>query len=425
MNVTKNIMKITSRYRKMLIKLVPISVLRKVKKSIIQNNLRKATKVRKAPFDPSAFPMGINIVGDVRAEIGLGQSMRLLVGEIAHSGIDYTIYQQNMDGNLRADDHSYDNKITQTTPYGVNIFHINPYELGEAYSKLGRNMWEKKYNIAFWLWELEEFPEEWKQCFPLVDEVWTPSEFTSASIRKVIDVPVVTIPYAVEAPIDSRYDRAYFQLPEEMILFLTMYDCNSTMDRKNPMATIEAFKKAFLGKNRELTKRIGLVVKVNNATNEDMGVLKQALEDCDNIYYITDVLSKVEVNSLIAIADVFVSLHRAEGFGLVMAEAMLNNTVCIATNWSSNTEFMNEEVACMVPYTMTEIKKSNVQYKKGYQWAEPDVNVAAEYMKQLAQDEFYRRTLMEKAKTYIEKRLSMERAVQCITKRVKEIYERK
>lgn len=165
-----------------------------------------------------------------------------------------------------------------------------------------------------------------------------------------------------------------------------------------------------------------LVLKVNNATDEDLNIMKSALAGYNNIYYITDILSKIEVNSLIASVDVFVSLHRAEGFGLVMAEAMLNDTVCIATDWSSNTEFMNDEVACMVPCKKTVIEKTNVQYKKGYHWAEPDVGKAAEYMLRLVEDGEYRQQLAEKAKRYIEEKLSMEQAVLHIENRVKEIY---
>lgn len=412
-------MQFTTKNRELLIRMVPIGILRKMKSNMIQRNLRLAAKDGRTPFHPETYPMGINFIGDVRAEIGLGQSARLVVNELEQTDMDYTIYQLDMDGNLRAEDHSCDEKITQTTPYGINLFHINPYELGIAYTNLGKEVWSQRYNIAFWLWELEEFPEEWKSCFPLVDEVWTPSEFTSESIRKVIDVPVKTIPYHVTAHTDEQYNRGYFHLPEEKVLYLAMYDCNSTMDRKNPMGVIKAYKEAFTTDDTN----VGLVLKVNNAEEADLRILKAELKDYPNIYYVTDVLTKIEVNSLIACVDVFVSLHRAEGFGLVMAEAMLNHTACIATNWSSNTEFMNEAVACMVPYTIIEIAKSNVQYKKGYHWAEPDVHVTSDYMKRLAQDTQYRKELSDKAFDYIQDKLSMENAVTQISNRINKIYQ--
>ena len=421
MSISKSLMEYAGKNRELLMKLLPIGLLRTVKRTMIKSNLRKVAKHGIPKFEPERFARGINLLGDTKAEIGLGQSARLLAAELEASDVPFTIYHVPMDGNLRANDTSFDDKITNTLPYGINLFHLNPYELGVAYSELGKETWEHHYNIAFWLWELEDFPKEWEPCFPLVDEVWTPSEFTSSSVRKAVGnrIKVRTIPYHVSAPVKEAYDRTYFNLPKNQVLFLSMYDCNSTIDRKNPTGVIEAFKKAF-PKEQE---NVGLVLKVNNATEEDLAVLKETMGQYENVYYITNVMSKLEVNSLIACVDVFVSLHRAEGFGLVMAEAMLNKTACIATNWSSNTEFMNERVACMVPASLVTITKGNDQYKKGYRWAEPDVTKAAEYMKQLANDEEYRNRLTRDAKSYIDEKLGMARAVELINHRVKAIYE--
>ena len=421
MSFSKKILEFTTAHRELLMKILPVGMLRKIKGNMIQRNLRKVSEEGKQAFEPNTYPKGITFIGDVRAEIGLGQSARLVVGEIAKSCVPFTVYQVDMDGHLQANDHSCDEVISQTTPYGINLFHINPYELGVLYSQLGKEVWQKRYNIVFWLWELQEFPEEWKACFPLVDEVWTPSEFTSASIRKVIDVPVVTIPYAVKAPINAVYDRHYFHLPEKQILYLAMYDCNSTIGRKNPMGAIEAYKQAFPLETDGASDH-GLVLKINNVREEELGILKEALVGYENVYFITDTLSKLEVNSLIASVDVFVSLHRAEGFGLVMAEAMLNETVCVATDWSSNTEFMNEDVACMVPCKLVTIEQGDTQYRTGYHWADPDVAVTAEYISKLYLDKEYRLRKAELAKKYIEDKLSMEQATRLIRERVEHIY---
>src|SRR5690606_8983460 len=110
---------------------------------------------------------------------------------------------------------------------------------------LDDTLWDFKYNIGFWLWELEEFPDDWVKCFSFVDEIWTSSKFASDSIRKKTDLPVHIVPYPISAPIDEKYDRKYFELPEDKFLFLCMYDSNSTIERKNPIGAIEAFKKAF------------------------------------------------------------------------------------------------------------------------------------------------------------------------------------
>jgi glycosyltransferase involved in cell wall biosynthesis len=132
--------------------------------------------------------------------------------------------------------------------------------------------------------------------------------------------------------------------------------------------------------------------------------------------------SKLEINSLIRCSDVVVSLHRAEGFGLVLAEAMLNGVPCIATNWSANTEFMNLEAACMVDYELVELKEDIGPFKKGSRWAEPDVKQAAEYMRRLYYEPDYRGTIAENAKKHIQEFLSMDRAVSLVNDRVNAIY---
>lgn len=419
MNFSQKIINSSERFRGVLEKVLPMSVLRAAKDKLVDRSLTKSlAQVAIEPFDREQYPEGVNLIGPIRAEIGLGQSCRLLASQLDNTGLNYGIMDYVLDGNLRANDRTWDHKVTDKLEYGVNIMHIEPLDLAFAFDRLKKSTWDKRYNIAFWLWELEEFPKSWEKSLVLVDEIWTPSEFTSRCIRKVTDKPVYTIPYCVTAPASEEYGRDYFELPKDKFLFLVMYDTNSTMARKNPQGAIEAFKKAFDKGNKD----VGLVLKMNNPKQEDLDTLKAQLEGYDNVYYISRTMDKVQVNSLIRCADVFVSLHRAEGFGLVMAEAMLNNTPCIATDWSSNTEFMNNDVACMVDYTFTTLKKTSPPYKKGSRWADANVDTAAAYMKRLATDREYYEELSRKGYEYIRQKLGMEQAVKSIRERISKIY---
>lgn len=398
----------------LLIKLLPIGFLRKVKQLLIKNSYKEVNRLKISSFNPEKFLCGINLIGNIRAEIGLGQSCRLLANVLNLSSINFMIYEYKQVSSIRTSDHDWDQWISKELLYNINLIHINPYELSLAYVKLNSTIWDYKYNIAFWLWELEEFPEEWMDCINYLDEIWTPSEFTSKSIRKITNKPVITIPYYVTAPTDKKYDRNYFDLPNDKFLFMLMYDSNSTMERKNPISAILAYKKAFPIED----SNIGLVIKVNNAQKKDIDILHQLMNGYNNVYYIVDTLQKVQVNSLIECTDVFISLHRAEGFGLVMAEAMLLKTATIATNWSSNTEFMTEESSCLVDFELTYLDHDTGPYKKGSRWAEPKIDDASNYMKKLyLEKEFYNR-IVENAYTYITDKLSADRCIKEIENRV-------
>lgn len=409
---------ISQKIRPLLLKLLPIEFLRRIKARFISSSKDAIANFSGVAFFPAQWEKGINLIGYIRGEIGLGQSCRLVAASIDASGVDYTIYNYNQVSAMRSADHAWDDKITNTLPYGINIMHINPYELPLAYSMLTPSAWKTHYNIAFWLWELEEFPEDWCFAFPLFHEIWTPSEFVSNSIRKKTSLPVYTIPYPIEAPADQNFNRPYFKLPEDKFLFLTMYDSNSTMERKNPLGVLRAFKTAFSCND----ERVGLVIKINNPQKQDLQAISKALAGYGNIYILSDILSKVQVNSLIQCTDVFVSLHRAEGFGLVLAEAMLLGTPAIATNWSSNTEFMDKNTACMVDYEFVTLTKDCGPYPKGARWAEPDEAQAATYMQRLCSDSEYYQSLQKAAQASITKLLSKENAANLINKRVEAIY---
>ena len=375
-------------------------------------------KVEK-PFDVNAFPQGVNIMGPVKAQMGIGQCCRFLVSEFDASGIKYCVQNFNLLGNVQNGDTSFDDILTEETPYGINLIVMEPTELMFRCTQFDQNMWNDKYNVGFWSWELEDFPKEWTPAIDLLDEIWTPSEFTSDSIRKVTNKPVHTIPYNVTAHTDDKYDRKYFGLPEDKFLFLIMFDFNSTMVRKNPVGAIEAYKKAFDVNDDS----VGLVIKTSNTDFDKIESVKKLLEGYKNIYFITEVLEKTAVNSLIKDVDVFVSLHRAEGFGIVMAEAMLVNTVCIATNWSSNIEFMNKDIACMVDYSFVTLEKDASPYRKGSKWADADTDQAAGYMKKLHDDKDFYNTLSTKAKAYIEDKLCMDNITKIINGLVTRIIE--
>ncbi|WP_408069557.1 glycosyltransferase [Butyrivibrio sp. JL13D10] len=447
-------------------------------------------KMRQA-IDLNKYPAGINLIGHIRGDFGLGESCRLVADTINEAGIPFIV--KNIFQNKSADETNtkYAEFESEELRYNINLVHINPNEMVSFLLKSKREDFDNRYMIAFWLWELPEFPPEWVYQIKMFDEVWTPSDFVSDAIRKVTDKPVFTVPYAMKEPVtDDKYDREYFGLPSDKFLYLMSYDGLSNSERKNPDGAIAAYKAAFQLKHtddnaescclRELseiktykdnsevglkymgihtsdedlviratntsdedlvirvtntsdedlvnrvahTSDVGLIIKATHASDAEITHIKKLLEGYDNIYILTDSYSKTEFNSLIKCADAHISLHRSEGFGLVMAEAMFLGTPSVATKWSANAEFMSDGACCMVPAKIIEIKKETPPYHKGCHWADPDVDAAADYIRRLYLEKKFYDHKKEQAGIYIRERFSSGRGAAIIKSRVDEIMKK-
>ena len=377
------------------------------------NSLRNQQMLRKyktiLPYEKKAYPAGINLIGDIQAETGLGQSMRILAGILEKSRIPFVILQVDQLGQLVHDIHTWDHKISEKAVYQTNLIHINTSDWAECYMKLPKEVLDKRYNIAYWLWELEEFPKKWVPCMDTVDEIWAPSEFICQAIRKCTEKPVRHIPYEIALTTPVKYGRSHFGLDQDVFYCLCMYDFKSVSERKNPRGMIQAFKQAFTEQEAN-EKKIGFIIKVNHADKkEELESLQNELKDYQYIKYVTGNLTRDEVESLIAVSDVYMSLHRSEGFGLPAAEAMFLGTAVVATNWSATTEFMDAQSACLVDYRMVTTDKQIGPYPKGSAWADADVKQAAGYLRRLFEDEAYRATIEQNGFKKIENILNGEK----------------
>ncbi|MFZ6751767.1 glycosyltransferase family 4 protein [Undibacterium sp. Dicai25W] len=288
----------------------------------------------------------------------------------------------------------------------VNIFHINGNEIDQALKHLEYTREWKGYNIIYPLWELAKYPEEWAQHLNRFDEIWAPSKFIYDSLKEACSKPVVHMPLACEVRLNTFLGRRYFGIPESDYVFLFYYDLRSYSARKNPEAIIKAFRKLLQDRPYG---HAHLVIKVNGVeTNpEAFNQLCIALSDIRiHVTLFQKTMSNDEVKNLLRCSDCFISLHRSEGFGFGIAEAMTLGKPVIATAFSGNLDFMDDHVAYGIDYKLIPVKDGEYPHNTGQLWADPDWEQANFHMTNLLDNPGQGRLLGKLARKHMEAKFS-------------------
>lgn len=350
-----------------------------------------------------AAPKGVNIVGWFRGELGIGESARCMAKACDAVGLPANLVELKLNCLNRDGDTTFAARLQETNPHTVNIFHLDPPVSKDIDHHHGQAFRADHYNIAYWAWELTEFPDSWVDRHRFFDEIWCPSEFARAAIAAKLPKPVLAMPHAIEFPVPQGDFRKKFGLPARTFLFLFVYDLNSTQERKNPRAVIAAFRKAF-----PLGGPVGLVVKTHNPDRHStvFAELQSEVEGLPNTALICETLPRTAVYELQQSCDCFVPLHRAEGFGLSVAEAMFLGKPVITTDWSGTAEFVNVTNGCPVNYRLLTLDRNYGPYARGQTWADPDIDQAAHWMRSLVDDTSFRESLGKRAAADIRRNFS-------------------
>lgn len=363
----------------------------------------------------SAF--GINVTGYVSGEFGLGEACRSHIRAMEAAGIPVAIQDIQEQSQLNLDN-SYTALLSKNRPYPINLLHANPHPQG-VMDKISPNYFqESRYNIGFWAWELPTFTPGWEYAFDLFDEIWTYSNYCAETISVVSPIPVIKVmPSMTLSP--AGLDREDLGLPEDKFIFFFMFDFASIFERKNPLATIEAFKRAFGESNDEVLLLIKYRPHPLFGHQEEL--MKGLAQSCPSIRFIQGDLRKNELNALMYSCDCYISLHRAEGFGMTMAEAMFLGKPVIATAYSSNTDFMNVGNSFLVGYKLVTTTENYGPYPAGSVWADPDVAHAAYQMKYVVEHYYEAQQVGAKASADIKSLLSPQAIGQKIRSRLEYI----
>jgi glycosyltransferase involved in cell wall biosynthesis len=341
---------------------------------------------------------GVTIVGYTEGDFGVAENMRSVAKSLSRVEFAYDIYK--ITAALHSNtNNNYKYAEVELSTKSIQLYCVNADQLNNTIEKLGVDKTENTYRVGYWFWELSDFPKDWLHAFDLVDEVWAPSRFIFDTLNKVTTKPLKYMPVAVDFEFKSEYQRNYFSIPKTKFLFLVSFDFHSFSNRKNSEAVIEAFRLAFPN-----NKNVGLVIKTINGekyTEKYTALLNLTSHD-ERISIINKALSRDEMYNLINVCDCYVSLHRAEGFGLGMAEAMLLGKVVIATAYSGNMDFTNKDNSCLVDFSLVDVPSEAYPYWENQKWAEPNVLQASKYMEKVYSDASYREKMGIKAKAYIQ-----------------------
>ncbi len=355
---------------------------------------------------------GINVVGYFRAELGIAEVARQIVRSVEHTAIPYSAL--TYERTLSRQEHSFGAPDSGSAPFDTNIICVNADQLPFFHRDVGEAFFRERYSIGVWFWELARFPSRLRPALELVDEVWAASDFVRGAIAAATEKPVHVIPLPIGEPAPITLSPDQLDLPEGF-LFLFSFDFLSIVERKNPFAVIQAFKRAF-----QPGEGTVLLIKTVNGSRAARALrrLHLAAGDHPDIHVVDGYVSASVKDATIAACDCYVSLHRSEGFGLTMAEAMAYGKPVIATAYSGNLEFMDEANSFLVPFRLTTIPRRRGPYSAGEQWADPDVDAAAKLMRYVYDHPDEARTVGQTARVALRTHHTMQRTAAFVAQRL-------
>ena len=339
---------------------------------------------------------GVNVFGYLRAESGVGEHTRLLVAALKAAGIPYSVTDFGQSSSRQG--YPYDDWGHPEPVFDLNLIGVNADELPRFVEHQGEAWLRERYSLALWAWEVEEFPDAMAASARFVDEIWANSSYSARAIAARVACPVFSFPLPIAVPPPSDLSRAELGLPDGF-LFLFCFDFDSVFERKNPLATVTAFCRAFRPGEAHL-----LLKSVNGERHpRELARLRAAAGERRDVLVRDGYLTALEQAALLRRCDAYVSLHRAEGFGLTLGEAMALGRPVVATGYSGNLDFMHEDNCFLVDYRLVPVPPGCGPYPPSTHWAEPDLEAAAAALRRVVDDREGCRQRRARALTDIER----------------------
>ncbi len=360
---------------------------------------------------------GVNVIGFFKAEFGHGEAARRILAGIEQAGIPFSTI--TMRAPHHRERHAFDERSSAEV-YGTNVVCLNPEHILEFAEAGGRDLLANRYTIGAWCWEGSRFPPSFHAAFRLVDEIWVASDFVAGLISAETDKPVLRFPMPVKVPNPPRLSRKDVGLPDDRFVFLFVYDFFSTLERKNPLGLIEAFKRAFPPESGPV-----LVLKSINGgkKREELARVLEAAATHPDIHVVDEFVAPERVQGLTSLCDCYVSLHRSEGFGLTIADAMAYGKPAVATRYSGNLTFMDDDNSYLVGAGLATVPPGIPNYPAGSVWADPNLDEAAALMRQVVDNPGEAAARAERGRQTILDEHSVDRMAEFAGQRLSEVAE--
>ena len=324
---------------------------------------------------------GITVFGHYTFRSGLQRSAMLTIGALKSAGEEVSMRNipilDGRDASLRGADYlgeeDHDLTLLHVTP---DPFYLKTYERAGLHPRC------QSRRIAHYAWELPAPPPD-GEPIPDLREIWVYSRFVAESLRPW-GLPTHVILPPMRRPAETSDEavasmRTRLGLASDDFVFLYVFDVSSTLERKNPASVIEAFRRAV-----RPSDKARLVLKAARTLQfaDRFAPIAQMAKEA-GVIMLSEMLTDTEMNVLMAACDSYVSLHRAEGFGFTLAEAMLLGKPVIATGYSGNLDYMTDNNSYLTRWTPTEVPQGTLTYPEGFIWADPDIDHAASFMRQV------------------------------------------
>lgn len=360
---------------------------------------------------------GVNIIGYIESLHSIGHIARLFINKNYSTGIPYTInnLSNEPDKELETEVKKYKKYYAKQGLYKRNQFFVNADQIPNVVKKyIKRNKTKNTYNSAVWFWEFETGLEQFSDAFKYLDEVIVFSDFLAEVVKNIapakIKVTKTKCPFYRDWSNLSASEtaRSEYGINKNDFVYFFNFDFNSSYNRKNPEAVVRAFAAALKGANDAK-----VLIKTTNAAGYEDNIRKfnnllSELDINDKVIFVDKKLERNSMISLINASDAYISLHRGEGFGLGILEAMSLAKPVIVTNYSGNTEFCKEENSMLVDYKLVDCTDDFGPYKAVKQWAEPNIDTATKYMRKLYEDRNFAADLGQKAKQFVDEYYGVE-----------------